>query len=92
MAEDVFIIARAVQRLGYPMTVKDILQANPGLNRGAISEGRLILIPKVSGESREAGATNSADSILNRQRFPARIIPSGPATASRKLPNKPALP
>jgi LysM repeat protein len=62
-AEDVFIIARAVQRLGYPMTVEQILQANPGLKRSPISEGRLIMIPKVPGESSESGATNSADVI-----------------------------
>ena len=68
-AEDAFIIARAVQRLGYPMTVDQILQANPGLKRGPISEGRLIVIPKVSDESQEAGATNSADSISEPPMF-----------------------
>jgi LysM repeat protein len=68
-AEDVFIIARAVQRLGYPMTVEQLLQANPGLKRGPISEGRLIVIPKVPGESQEAGATNSADSISEPPMF-----------------------
>jgi LysM repeat protein len=61
--EDVFIIARAVQRLGYPMTVEQILQANPGLKRSLISEGRLIMIPKVPDESSEFDATNSADVI-----------------------------
>jgi len=68
-AEDVFIIARAVQRLGYPMTVDQLLQANHGLKRGPISEGRLIVIPKVPGESQEAGATNSADSISEPPMF-----------------------
>ena len=46
--EDVYIIARAVQRLGYPITVEQILQANPGLKLGPITEGRLIMIPETT--------------------------------------------
>ena len=42
---DAYIIARAVQRLGYPMRAEDILKANPGLKRGQIRFGRVIMIP-----------------------------------------------
>ena len=44
--EDVYIIARAVQRLGCAMSVQDILQANPGMKRGPLPEGKLINIPE----------------------------------------------
>jgi hypothetical protein len=53
--EDVYIIARAVQRLGYAMSVQDILQANPGLRRGPLPVGMLITIPEAP-----ASAENSA--------------------------------
>jgi len=44
--EDVYIIARAVQRLGYAMSIQDILQANPGLRRGPLPVGMLVMIPE----------------------------------------------
>lgn len=46
--EDVYIIARAVQRLGYAVSADDILQANPGLKRGLIGYGRAIMIPEAA--------------------------------------------
>ena len=53
--EDVYLLARAVQRLGGPMSAEEILQANPGLKPGPITEiGRVIMIPEAS-----TGATNS---------------------------------
>ena len=53
--EDVYVIARAIQRLGCPMSVEEILKANPGLKRGPITAvGRLIMIPEVP-----ANVTNS---------------------------------
>jgi hypothetical protein len=52
--EDVYIIARAVQRLGCVIRADDIVRANPGLKRGPLSAGQLIFIPPAS-----AGATHS---------------------------------
>ncbi|HEX4349046.1 MAG TPA: hypothetical protein VH251_01600 [Verrucomicrobiae bacterium] len=53
--EDVYIIARAVQRLDCAMSVQDILQANPRLRRGPLPVGIVITIPEAP-----AGAENSA--------------------------------
>ena len=46
--EDVYIIARAVQRLGCAIRVDDIVRANPGLKRGPLTAGELIFIPPAS--------------------------------------------
>jgi hypothetical protein len=43
--EDVYIIARAVQRLGCAISVDDVVRANPGLKRGPLPAGQLIFIP-----------------------------------------------
>jgi hypothetical protein len=43
--EDVYVIARAIRRLGCAMTVEDILSANPGMRRGPLPEGEVINIP-----------------------------------------------
>jgi phage tail protein X len=47
--EDVYVIARAVQRLGCAISVEDILKANPGLKRGPLPFGIIITIPEASG-------------------------------------------
>ncbi len=44
--EDVYVIARAVQRLGCAISVQDILKANPGTRRGPLPVGTLITIPE----------------------------------------------
>ncbi|MDR3458316.1 MAG: hypothetical protein P4N60_12775 [Verrucomicrobiae bacterium] len=46
--EDVYVIARAVQRLGYPTSADIILKANPGMKRGVLGSGQLIMIPAAS--------------------------------------------
>ena len=62
--EDLHVIARAVQCLGQPMTARDLLQANPGLDPGQMKVGQLILIPEVPGKSSETGATNSTGAVF----------------------------
>lgn len=50
--EDVYVISRAVRRLGGAMNAEDLLQANPGLKRGPIPEGTLVMIPETSNSTR----------------------------------------
>ena len=52
--EDIYVIARAVRRLGGPMTVEEILKANPGSKRAYLLNGQLLVIPEAL-----AGGTNS---------------------------------
>ena len=55
--EDLYLIARAVQRLGCPMTVADILKANSATKPSQLQRvGALILIPHLP------GATNLTNS------------------------------
>jgi tetratricopeptide (TPR) repeat protein len=55
--EDLYLIARAVQRLGCPMTVADILKANSATKPSQLQRvGTLILIPQLP------GATNLTNS------------------------------
>lgn len=61
IGDDLPAIARAVQRLGQPITAKDILQANPGLDPAQMQIGQLILIPAIPDKSSDSGATNSAE-------------------------------
>jgi hypothetical protein len=46
--EDVYVIARAAQRLGRAVSVDEILKANPGLWHGPLPEGKIIMIPEPS--------------------------------------------
>ena len=62
--EDLRYIVRAVQTLGYQITAKDILKANPGLDPAQLKIGQSILIPIVTGESDLTGATNSTDVVF----------------------------
>jgi hypothetical protein len=52
--EDVYIIARAVQRLGCAMTAESILKANPGLKRGPLPVGMIVVIPAAPGGAQPA--------------------------------------
>lgn len=69
IGDDLPAIARAIQRLGQPITAKDILQANPGLDPAQMQIGQLILIPAVPGKFSEFGAANSTELVSESPAF-----------------------